>query len=262
MTVVTFTSDFGYQDYYAAIIKGAMLQRQMRLQFVDITHNIKNYDIVQAAFIFKNAWQNFPKGTIHVLSINDFDGEAKAFLAIQHQGHYFIGPDNGLFWLIFEQMPEEVYELPPVAESNFLLKDIYAEAVRHITTQKVFAKIGTKREEIVQRISLQPVISHAQIRGSVIHIDNYDNVMVNISRELFQQVGNNRPFELYFKRHDPVIRLCQHYHDVPVGEVLCLFNSADCLEIAINMGRAATLLGLHVEDVVQIDFKNTQEEIS
>lgn len=260
MTIVTFTSDFGYQDYYTSIIKGAMLQRQRRLHFVDITHNVKNYDIVQAAFIFKNAWQNFPEGTIHVLSINDFYSEKKTFLAIQHQGHYFVGPDNGLFWLIFEQMPEAVYELPLATWSGFMLKDIFADAVKHITTQKDFSKIGTKREEIVQRISLQPVISHAQIRGSVIHIDNYDNVIVNITRQLFEQVSNNRPFELYFKRHDPITRLCENYYDVPVGEALCLFNSADCLEIAINMGRAATLLGLHVEDVVQIDFHHANSQ--
>lgn len=254
MTIVTLTSDFGNQDYYAAILKGAMLREHRNLQFVDITHNVKNYDIVQAAFIFKNAWQSFPEGTIHIVSVNDFDSEKKAFLAIRHEGHYFVGPDNGLFWLTFEQMPAEVYELPPVGQSDFSLKAIFSNAVKHMVTQKNFAKIGVKREEIVQRIALQPVTSQAQIRGSVIHIDNYDNVIVNISRDLFEKIGAGRPFSLYFKRHDPITRLCGSYYDVPVGEVLCLFNSANCLEIAINMGRAATLLGLNVEDVVQVDF--------
>ncbi len=256
MTIVTLTSDFGNQDYYAAILKGAMLREHKNLQFVDITHNVKNYDIVQAAFIFKNAWQSFPEGTIHIVSVNDFDSEKRAFLAIKHAEHYFIGPDNGLFWLTFEQMPAEVYELPPIEQSDFSLKAIFSNAVKHITTQKNFAKIGTKREEIVQRIALQPVTSQAQIRGSVIHIDNYDNVIVNISRDLFEKIGAGRPFSLYFKRHDPITKLCDYYHDVPVGEVLCLFNSANCLEIAINMGRAATLLGLNVEDVVQVDFQS------
>ncbi len=254
MTIVTLTSDFGNQDYYTAILKGAMLQRNKSLQFVDITHNIKNYDIVQAAFIFRNVWQSFPEGTIHVLSVNDFDSENRAFLAIKHAGHFFIGPDNGVFWLVFEKMPDEVYQLPTSAWSNFPLKDIYSTAVWHITTQKHFAKIGVRREEIVQRIALQPVTGSSQIRGSVIHIDNFENVIVNISRELFEKIGAGRPFSLYFKRHDPITRLSEHYFDVPVGEVLCLFNSADCLEIAINMGCAATLLGLQVEDVVQIDF--------
>lgn len=254
MSIVTFTSDFGNQDYYVAIIKGAILCQQRQIQFVDITHNVKNYDIVQAAFIFKNAWQSFPQGSIHLLSINDFDNAHQGFLVIKHEGHYFIGPDNGLFWLVFEKIPDEVYELPKTENSNFPLKDIYAKAVAHITTQKSLQTIGNRLHNIVQRIALQPVTSKSHIRGSVVHIDNFENVIVNINKELFEKISKNRPFSLYFKRHDPITQLSQNYYDVPVGEILCRFNSADCIEIAINMGKAASLLGLKVEDVVQIDF--------
>jgi S-adenosylmethionine hydrolase len=254
MTIVTFTSDFGEQDYYVAIIKGAMLCQQSQIQFIDITHNVKNYDIVQAAFIFKNAWQSFPEGSIHLLSINDFDNAHQGFLLIKHNGHYFIGPDNGLFWLVFEKVPDEVYELPKVENSNFPLKDIYANAVAHVTTQKPLPTIGNRLQNIVQRIALQAVTSKAHIRGSVVHIDNFENVIVNINKALFDKIGKNRPFSLYFKRHDPITQLSQNYYDVPIGEILCRFNSADCIEIAINMGKAASLLGLNVEDVVQIDF--------
>lgn len=255
MSIVTLTSDFGAQDYYVALLKGAILSRQNPIQLIDITHNVKNYNIVQAAFIFKNAWQSFPEGTIHILSINDFDNEHQGFLAIKHAGHYFIGPDNGLFWLVFEKMPDEVYELPKIEISNFPLKDIYASAVAHIILQKSLQKIGKRLQSIVQRIALQPVTSQAHIRGSVIHIDNYDNVIVNIGRELFEKIGKDRPFSLYFKRHEPITQLSKNYYDVPVGEILCRFNSADCLEIAINMGKASSLLGLNIEDVVQIDFQ-------
>ena len=80
-------------------------------------------------------------------------------------------------------------------------------------------------------------------------------MIVNIRRELFEQVGQNREFALYFKRHDPITQLSLHYNDVPIGETLCLFNSADYLEIAINMGKAGSLLGLKMEDTIQIDFK-------
>ncbi len=255
MSIVTLTSDFGTQDYYVALLKGAILCRQNPIQLIDITHNVKNYDIVQAAFIFRNAWQSFPEGTIHVLSINDFDNEHQTFVAIRHAGHYFIGPDNGLFWLVFEKMPDEVYALPKLESSHFPLKEIYANAVAHIILQKTLQKIGNRLPSIVQRIALQPVTSQSHIRGSVVHIDNYDNVIVNISRDLFEKIGKNRPFSLYFKRHEPITQLSKHYYDVPVGEILCRFNSANCIEIAINMGKAATLLGLNVEDVVQIDFQ-------
>lgn len=254
MPIVTFTSDFGTQDYYIAIIKGAILCQQNPIQFIDITHNIKNYDIVQASFIFKNAWQSFPKGTIHLLSINDFEHTQQGFLVIRHEDHFFIGPDNGLFWLVFEQMPQEVYRLPPVENSNFPLKEIYANAVAHLTTEKPLSEIGVRLQNMVQRIALQPVTGKAHIRGSVVHIDNFENVIVNIHKDLFEKIGKNRSFSLYFKRHDPITQLSQNYYDVPIGEMLCRFNSADCIEIAINMGKAASLLGLNVEDVVQIDF--------
>jgi S-adenosylmethionine hydrolase len=81
-------------------------------------------------------------------------------------------------------------------------------------------------------------------------------VISNISRELFERVGKNREFELYFKRHDPILKLSHNYYDVAVGETLCLINSADYLELAINMGKASSMLGLKLEDTIQIDFKN------
>lgn len=93
----------------------------------------------------------------------------------------------------------------------------------------------------------------------MIHIDNYDNVITNISRELFDRIGYNRSFKLTFKGHDPILRICEHYYDVPIGEILCLFNSADHLEVAINMGNAAGLLGFDLEDTIQIEFLDAEE---
>jgi S-adenosyl-L-methionine hydrolase (adenosine-forming) len=259
MPIITLTTDFGYKDHYLALIKGAMLCQFPSLNIVDITHEIKNYDIVQAAFIFRNAWAGFPAGTIHVLSVDDFHDGRNEFIAIRHAGHYFIGPDNGVFSLVFDDVPKEIYTLEYSDHDDFPLKDVYARAVGHIAKELPFHEIGFPAGKIVRRLSFQPVISHSHIRGSVIHIDNYDNVIVNIRRELFEQVANGRAFALYFKRHDPITRLSSHYHDVPVGEPLCLFNSAGYVEIAVNMGKAATLLGLKLEDTVQVDFKSMIE---
>jgi len=254
MPIVTITTDFGLGDYYVAVIKGALLRQCDQLQIVDITHQIRNYDIVQGAFIFRHAWTSFPPGSIHLLSINDFYSPQKRFVVIPWQEHYFIGPDNGLFSLIFESMPAEAYELPFPEEESFPIKTIFARTVAHIEQQHPLADIGPPAGQLMQRITLQPVISPSFIRGAVIHIDNYENAVLNISSELFHRVGKNRAFSLYFKRHDPITQLSRHYFDVPVGEPLCLFNSSGLLEIAINLGRAGSLLGLKVEDTVQVDF--------
>ncbi|GJM35235.1 MAG: hypothetical protein DHS20C18_42360 [Saprospiraceae bacterium] len=258
MPIVTLTTDFGWKDYYVAVIKGAMLSQNRDLNIIDITHDINNYDIVQAAFIFRNAWSNFPKATIHVLSVNDFNEGKTNFLAIRHEGHYFIGPDNGVFSLVFGTMPKEVYRLDFNKKGDFPLKDIYAKAVGHLAHDRPFQEIGLPAEETVSRITFQPVIGPSQIKGTVIHVDKFENVFLNIPKTLFKQVGGGRSFSLYFKRHDPIKRLSRSYHDVPVGEVLTRFNSAGYLEIAINMGNAASLLGLNLEDTVQIDFRTKE----
>ena len=254
MHIVTLTTDFGLQDYYVPVLKGAMLSRHRDLNFVDISHNIKNHDIVQAAFILKNAWHHFPDETIHIVSVNNFGGEKERFLIFQHHNHYFIGPDNGIFSLIHDTLPPSVYQVPFDGLNFKHVHTAISEAVARIVHNQPLSEIGSFAEDIVQRITIQPVISPNQIRGSVIHIDNYENCVLNITRSLFEKVGHGRPFQLYFKRHEPIGKLSQHYNDIGIGESLCLFNS-DYLEIAINMGKAAELLGLKIEDTVQIDFQ-------
>lgn len=255
MSLVTLTSDFGQGDYYLPLIKGAILSQHNQVQLVDITHEIGSYDIVQAAFIFRNAWRSFPAGAIHLISVNDYYQENSRYLAIRHEGHYFIGPDNGIFTLIFDKPDIQAFELNTPESAPFPLHLVYARAIGHIAGGQEFSKIGRPVEALVQRITFQPVVQPSAIRGSVIHIDRFQNAILNINRELFDRIGAGRSFQLYFKRHEPIAQLSLHYHEVPIGEVLCLFNSAGYLEIAINMGRAAELLGLKVEDTVQIEFK-------
>lgn len=259
MSIVTLTTDFGLRDYYPALIKGAMLHHNAQLNIIDITHQIKPYDIVEAAFVFKNTWTQFPAKTIHVVSVNDYYNHESRYIAIQHKDHYFIGPDNGIFSLIFEDLPREVYELDYTIKGSFPLQEIYAQAVGHILKNESCAEIGKPIDTLLQRITFRPVIDPSKIRGSVIYIDHYENVILNITRALFEEVGRNRPFKLYFKRHDPITQICQNYQDVAIGEPLCLFNSANHIEIAVNMGKASSLLGLKVEDTVQIDFSNKQK---
>ncbi|MCB0705580.1 MAG: SAM-dependent chlorinase/fluorinase [Saprospiraceae bacterium] len=254
MRIITLTTDLGWRDYYVAVIKGTLLSRQPDIQVVDITHDIPHYNIVEGAFVLKNAYPNFPSGTIHLVSILDYPSPESDFLVIRHDDHYFIGPNNGLFSLAFEERPEEVYRLSSGSAHVFGLKNLFAEAIAHICEDKPLSDIGERNPHMVERISLQPVVSKDQLRGTILHIDHYDNAIVNIRRELFEKIRNGRQFQLFFKRHDPIVRLSNRYCDVPVGEPLCLFNSAGLLEIALNMDKASTLLGLSLDDTIQINF--------
>ncbi len=255
MNVVTLTTDFGWRDYYVAVIKGSILSHGIPLIFADITHEIEHYNIVQASYILKNSYKSFPKGSIHLISVNNFYKKKPRFLAVKHDGHYFIGPDNGIFSLMFEAPLQQVYELDYNIGTDVLgIKDIFAKAAGHILQGREFHEIGHPTKAVLQRLSLQPITGKDQIRGAVIHIDNYKNVIFNIDRQLFDRIGQKRDFELYFKRYDPITTISQNYADVPIGEVLCLFNSAGYLEIAVNLGKAATLFGLEVDEAIQIDF--------
>lgn len=253
MPIITLTTDFGEAGYHVAALKGCLLERNPDLNIIDISHQVKPYDIVQAAFILKNAFHNFPEGTIHLMCV-DNSSQPLSLIAFEQEGHFFVGPDNGVFSLIFEQLSPQYFRIPLLKNTAFPLNGALAEAVEHLTFGKPLLEIGLPAGETERRIALQPVISTSQIRGSVIFIDNHDNAIVNIKKGLFEKVQNGRNFKLYFKRHDPILKLSRNYHDVPVGETLCLFNAAGHLEIAINMGRGASLLGLKMDDMVQIDF--------
>lgn len=256
MQLVTLTTDFGVQDYYAGALKGALLRCSPTVQLVDISHAIRPFDIVQGAFVVENAYTEFPEGTIHLIGVNCVYDAHYRFLAVRRDGHFFLAPDNGLLTLLFGQLPEaEVRELPAPVQQHFPVKQAFADAVGHIAAGKPFEALGLPAGPILQRISLQPVIMPGRIRGTIIQVDNFENAVVNIRREVFEKSANGRGFSLFFKRNDPITRLCQNYCDAPVGEPLCLFNSAGLLEIAVNMGRAATLLGLKAEDVVEVVFE-------
>lgn len=254
MTIVTLTTDFGLKDYYSARIKGTILSRTEEVCFIDISHNIPNYDIVQAAFVFRNCWTTFPKGTIHLLSVNDQDVAATRFVLSLCKGHFFVAPDNGLLPLVLEEPDILAFSLPWPVGDVFPIATLFAEVVAGITRSTDAADLGYPAITLQQRLTFQPVIGKNQIRGAVVYIDHYENVVVNVSRTLFERIRQNRPFALYFKRNDPITMLSQDYADVVVGESLCHFNSADFLEIAINRGKAASLFGLKIDDAIQIDF--------
>ncbi len=255
MPIVTLTTDLGEQDYALPALKGSILNRAPQVSLIDISHRIRDFDIVQAAFVFGNAWRSFPPETIHLVWVNNYYATERAFLAIRHQGHYFIGPDNGVFSLALSETPGEIYQLEYDETPDFSHRDLYAFAAAHIAAGNPFDKIGVPVSSMLQRITFRPVTGPSSIRGSVIHIDNFDNAVVNISRALFEDIGKDRPFALQFKRHEPLRRLCRRYNEAPVGEALCLFNAAGYLEIAVYMGKAASLLGLSLEDMVEIKFE-------
>jgi hypothetical protein len=257
MAIITLTTDLGYKDFYQAALKGSILSLKPDVNIIDITHTISAFNIPQAAFVLKNAFPYFPKGTVHLIGINSVFDQKTKYLAVKYRDHYFVGSDNGIFSLMFEEKPQEIVELNIMQDLKFLhfpLTDIFAKAATLLSSGSKMTDIGIHLQELEEKVNLQPVIETNVIRGSVIYIDSFQNVITNISKDLFTRIQKNRDFVLYFRKNESISQLSWHYNEVPEGEKLCMFGISNYLEIAINKGNASGLLGLHLGDIVRVEF--------
>ncbi|MDB5123128.1 MAG: hypothetical protein JWP94_1257 [Mucilaginibacter sp.] len=258
MAIITLTTDLGDKDIYQAALKGSILKLLPSVNIVDITNSVAAYNIQQAAFILKNSYCYFPDSTVHLIGIDTVYNANTRYLAVKYKNHYFVGADNGIFSLMFDTEPEEIFEINIMQDLKFLhfpLADIFVKAACHLAQGRALEQIGLPVSNIENKMNLQPVIEKNLIKGAVIYIDSFQNVITNITKELFNKVQQGRRFMLSFKRNETINHLSWHYNEVPEGEKLCLFGISDHLEIAINKGNASGLLGLSLGDSVIIDFQ-------
>ena len=284
MPIITLTSDIGLRDYYVAAVKGYIYKELEDARIVDITHQISPFSLLEAAFVIKNVYDDFPKGSIHVISINpelkiSGDGSNDTMhLVVKYDGHYFIGADNGIFALIFEREPEEIFELEIAQDSDdttFPTKYVFAKAACHIARGGTLPVIGRQRGHIRQALAYQPTETSDSINGQCIYIDSYGNVITNIRKEQFLRVSRDRPFEVVFggirnEMRDKLVfdKVHANYGDVEVGEAVVMFTSSGYLEIAIhagvtgNGGGASDLLGIKLNAPLTIEFERVPESLS
>ena len=257
MAIITLTTDLGDKDIYQAALKGSILKLLPSVNIVDITNSVAAYNIQQAAFILKNSFYYFPDATVHLIGIDTVFNTGTRYLAIKYKNHYFVGADNGIFSLMFDKDPEEIVEINIMQDLKFLhfpLADIFVKAACHLAQGGKLTQIGIPVSGIEKKMNLQPAIEKNRIKGVVIYIDSFQNVITNITKEFFNTEQNGRLFKLSFKRNETIDHLSWHYNEVPEGEKLCLFGISDHLEIAINKGNASGLLGLGLGDSIVIDF--------
>ncbi|HNV98659.1 MAG TPA: SAM-dependent chlorinase/fluorinase [Chitinophagales bacterium] len=257
MAIVTLTSDLGTKDYYAAVLKGKILSGAPSTQVIDISHDISPFDIQEAAFVMRNACFHFPPGTIHLVSVHAESRNPTKAVAVLSKGHVFIGMDNGLFSLMLEDVPEGIVEIPqnPANVSSFVAKEVLTAVAVQLANGKPFTGLGTPLSTLETKTYLRPPDNQFIIRANIVYIDRFGNLITNITRERFEKTRAGRNFVINYKRHEEIHQISSTYQDVPEGEKLCLFNSAGHLEIAIHKGNASQLLGLHLDNTIQIEFE-------
>lgn len=260
MGIVTLISDWGLSDYYVAAVKGTILMSCPEAQIVDITHQIQPFDSVEAAYVLKNAYHSFPDGTVHIIGINTEESVNEVHTIASCNKQYFIGADDGIFSLIFDARPDSIFELDIPHESSsltFSSRDRFAKAAAHLLNGGKPEELGSARKNLVQKTLFNPVINENMLKGSIIRIDAYNNLITNISKNDFKDFTSHSEFEISFRSQKyKIYKIHDSYGDVHHGKIVALFTGNDMLEIAINKGKAASLLGIRKSDPIVVTRKD------
>ncbi len=256
--IITLTTDWGLLDHYLGAVKGSIISRLPDAKIFDITHLIPPFDLKKAAFILRNAYRNFPENTIHIIGVSTEESESVPHVVVKYNHHYFIGADNGIFTLLFSSLPEEIYELTIPQDTNyftFSTRDRFVKAAVHLAKGNDVSEIGDPRNQLTTSINMQPHLNGNQLQARVMYVDNYQNLYINVTADEFIQMGQGRSFSLINRgKSEKIKKIHDAYGDVPEGEIAVLFSTTGFVEIAVNRGPAASLLGYKPDQPVLIEF--------
>jgi S-adenosylmethionine hydrolase len=255
MPVITLTTEWKSDDIYYGIIKGKLSSRCPGVIIIDNAGNIPAFNISYASFIIRNTFNNYPKGSIHIICVHSEAHTDQSHLIVRARDHFFIGTDNGIFNLILNSDPDEVIRLDTDDTSDEL--EVFAKAASDLIAGKKPSDIGKSVKTLSERVPLRATIDKDVIIGSIIFIDSYGNAISNITREVFYRVFENKAYRILIQSNKNYTdQISLRYNDVPVGEMLARFNQLDLLEISINGADVSELLSLSVGSVLRVDLAN------
>ena len=275
MSIITLTTDYGNKDYSVSELKAKIYNEISDVRIVDVSHNISPFNLTEAAYIIKSAYRHFPKGSIHIIGIESDLTPENAHIAMKFDDNYFIGADNGIFSMIIDDFKaDSMVEINIHKNYNNAItaNDVFVKIATHISREGKLEVIGKKIDSIKEIKDIKPVVSsdNNQIIGSVIYIDNYGNVVTNITQNIFDKIAKSRPFTIY-ARNVKFDKIFNNYSDaidysIPKdkreedGKKIALFNNLGYLELSIyksnpsTVGSASTLFGLGYRDQISVHF--------
>jgi S-adenosylmethionine hydrolase len=276
MSIITLTTDYGLKDHFVGALKGKILSEYSEASIIDISHDIDPFNTAEASYIISASYASFPKGTVHIIGVDLESNKENQHIAMQWNDHFFIAADNGILSMLTQKIiPQKIVAITihDRLHSDASDLDVFVKVACHIAKGGVLNVIGKEINILKQVTDLQVSLSDDGnlLKGNVIYIDHFGNVVTNISKKQFLETVKGRLFEIVFK--NKVIKTILPYYSAiassdkyPIkyyeGEKLAIFNEAGFLEIAIfrsnplTVGSASTLLGLNYRDVVSIRFKN------
>jgi len=248
MPALTLSTDIGQSDYLVGAIKGQLVSAVPNCNIADITHQISPYNYQQAAYVCKSAFKYFPAGTFHIIIINFFEKAPNHLLLAEYNQQYIICPDNGILTMITGTKPSKIFGINTQQNGRYTLLDctaVMASAIQKLVSGEQPGNITTPVNAIEEKYPMRSDIGPDWIDRQIIYIDNFENVVINLTKEEFEEIRKNRKFKIVLMRNSEFItKISDHYASAHPGENLAFFNSAGYLEIAINKGNVAGLFGL------------------
>ena len=248
--IITLITDFGDSSGYVGIMKGVILSINPECQIIDITHHIAPQDREEAAFVIKSANPFFPPDTIHLVVVDPGVGSGRKPIIVESSQGWFVGPDNGVFSFIFLndhhkkvwEITNDRYFLSPVSPT-FHGRDIFAPIAAHLSSGVVIHELGKELKDFVQLKGLEPEVHQDMLKGRVVFIDHFGNLVSNISYKLFNKVVGRNQFQITVGNR--IIRsIYPTYSDAEDGEVFALFGSSQQLEVSVRNGNCQRLLNV------------------
>jgi S-adenosylmethionine hydrolase len=264
-TIITLISDYGTRDHFAGAFKGLLLSQNSDLKVFDISHQVKAFSLTEAAYMARNAYRFYPKGSVHIILVESGEGQPQRPLAMALDDHYFIGIDNGVLPLIRPDLvPESVVDISMRHHQNLETNwETFAKAAAFLATGGQIGVLGHAISDAKKIITPRASISSdgKSIMGNVVYIDNFGNLVTNISKTLFQETGQGRPYTIRLPRNKAIKNLVSNYQDAPyAGYFGAFFNAGGFLEVFVSLSGgelpgAAGLLGIRVDETVNIYFE-------
>ena len=240
MKTITLLTDFGLKDPYVGVMKGVILSINPDARIVDITHDIEPQDLTEGCFLIKESYPFFSKGSIHLCVIDPTVGSDRRAIVLEHDGHLFVGPDNGLFSLAIDQrsriyqIENKRYMLKEVS-NTFHGRDIFSPVAAYLSLGLDPAALGKKVDDPVLLPDMQPTIKGHTLTGKVVRLDRFGNVLSNISIGSFNRFVKGRSFQV--RLHDMRFEtLCRSYFEDPYT---CVVGSSGNLEFGLFGGNLA-----------------------
>lgn len=254
MPIITLTTDFGHADIYSGRFKGKLLSIQNDINIIDISHQIPAFNIVTGAYSLKHTYESFPKGTCHIIRVNEQGITNEGLLIASYKGYYFLAPNNGVLPLALSNQFDWVRSVDFDKLEVYRADDIFAEVVKSVLEAR-YEEISLPISNYITNSEWSVNKKNDIIKGMVVIVDYFGNLITNIhTDDIAMYINKFNNITIQYRDKEAISGLVESYNDVVEGERMCRVNDLGYLEIAINNGEAAKLLGIKYGQIVNVIF--------